>query len=51
MKSSQGWIIALAGITIALAGSTAADRATDEIGTVEEGGACSSVSNCLPGLR
>ena len=50
MKSTQGWLIAVAGLTLVLTGCTAADRASDEIGTVEEGGACSSVSNCVPGL-
>ena len=35
MKSTQGWLIAVAGLSLALAGCTAADRASDEIGTVE----------------
>ena len=50
MKRGQGWLVAIMGLTMALSGCTAEDRASDEIGTVEEGGTCSSVSNCVPGL-
>ena len=50
MKRGQGWLIATIGLTMILIGCTAEDRASDEIGTVEEGGTCSSVSNCVPGL-
>ena len=50
MKLTPGWLGSAIGLMMALSGCTAADRASDEIGTIEEGGTCSSVSNCVPGL-
>lgn len=50
MKRGLRWLVATCSLAMVLTGCTAEDRASDEIGTVEEGGTCSSVSNCIPGL-
>ncbi len=50
MKRNASRLSAVLCLVLGIFGCTAEDRASDEIGTVEEGGTCSSVSNCVPGL-